>query len=86
MTIHVKPETERLVREEISSGHFQTVDDLIVQGIQAWREMRLREHSPQTSPEARRRAIDRIRELRRGVQLQREGVSLREYAHLGHRY
>lgn len=30
MTIRVKPETERLVQEEIQSGHFQSVDDLIV--------------------------------------------------------
>jgi hypothetical protein len=38
MMVDLKPETERLVQEEIKSGHFHSVDDLIVQGINAWRE------------------------------------------------
>ena len=38
MTVELKPETERLVQEEIKSGHFHTVDELIVQGVHAWRE------------------------------------------------
>ena len=36
--MQLKPETERLVQEEIRSGHFDSVDELIVQGIHAWRE------------------------------------------------
>lgn len=38
MTIRLKPETERIVREELQSGHFQTVDDLIVESVHAWHE------------------------------------------------
>lgn len=38
MQIEIAPETERLVREEISSGHFRSVDDLIKAGVEAWRE------------------------------------------------
>jgi hypothetical protein len=38
MTIEIKPETELLVREEISSGHFRSVDELIVRGLHALRE------------------------------------------------
>jgi Arc/MetJ-type ribon-helix-helix transcriptional regulator len=38
MTITLKPETERLVEEEIQSGHFHSVDEIIVQGVQARRE------------------------------------------------
>jgi Arc/MetJ-type ribon-helix-helix transcriptional regulator len=38
MTIDIKPETEQLVREEIRSGHFDSVDELIVTAIHAWRE------------------------------------------------
>jgi Arc/MetJ-type ribon-helix-helix transcriptional regulator len=38
VTVHLKPETERLVQEEIRSGHFDSVDELIVQGVNAWRE------------------------------------------------
>jgi len=36
--IELKPETEQLVREEIGCGHFRSVDELIVQGVRAWRE------------------------------------------------
>lgn len=36
--IKLKPETEQLVQEEIQSGHFRSVDELIVQGVNAWRE------------------------------------------------
>ena len=38
MNIDIGPETARLVREEISSGHFRTVDDLIKAGVEALRE------------------------------------------------
>jgi len=36
--VKLQPETERLVEDEIKSGHFDTVDELIVQGVEAWRE------------------------------------------------
>jgi Arc/MetJ-type ribon-helix-helix transcriptional regulator len=54
MTVQLKPETERLVQEEISSGHFQSVDELIVESVHAWRE----KHSVAPSseePDKRRR-------------------------------
>lgn len=86
MSIRVTKETERLVQEEIQSGHFKSVDDLILQGVRACREKAQREAALEVSPEARRRAVERIRELRKGVRLERNGMTLREYAHLGHRY
>ena len=38
MTVELKPETERLVQEELRSGHVQSVDELIVYGVEALRE------------------------------------------------
>ena len=38
MHIDSAPETERLVREEMSSGHFRSVDGLIEAGVEALRE------------------------------------------------
>ena len=38
MILELKPETARLVREEIKNGHFHSVDDLIKEGVFAWRE------------------------------------------------
>lgn len=46
MTVELKPETERLVQEEISRGHVHSVDDLIVYGVNALRE---KHHDP-TAP------------------------------------
>jgi Arc/MetJ-type ribon-helix-helix transcriptional regulator len=38
MMVELKPETERLVQEEIRRGNFHSVDDVIVQGVHALRE------------------------------------------------
>jgi len=38
MTVELKPETEQLVEAEIRNGHFRSVDELITEGIYAWRE------------------------------------------------
>ncbi|MGI8745187.1 MAG: hypothetical protein ACR2NN_21970 [Bryobacteraceae bacterium] len=38
MQVELTPETERLVQEEIRSGHFHSVDELIQEAVYAWRE------------------------------------------------
>ena len=81
MTIHLKPETERLVREEIQSGHFQSVDELIVEGVQA---LRAQKHPSGDRRQECLEAAARLRELRRGVTLR--GLSIKDLAHEGHRY
>jgi Arc/MetJ-type ribon-helix-helix transcriptional regulator len=48
MAVELKPETERLVEEEIRSGHFQSVDELIVEGVYALREKS--KSAPLTAP------------------------------------
>jgi len=50
MSIELKPETERLVQEEMRNGNFHSVDELIVEGVQAWREKH------QTDPPAERQS------------------------------
>ena len=92
MSIDVNPETERIVREEIASGHFRSADDLIVAGLHAWREINLAAPAFESAAKddqaaARRKAGEAIRELRKGVTLDRpKGISLREYVHIGHNY
>ena len=44
--MELKPETERLVQEEISRGHVHSVDDLIVYGVNSLRE----KHREATAP------------------------------------
>jgi len=38
MSIEIKPETERLIQEEIQKGHFHSVDEIIIEGVHARRE------------------------------------------------
>lgn len=38
MTIDIKPETQKLLDEEVQSGHFHSVDEVIVESVHAWRE------------------------------------------------
>ena len=51
MTIEITPETERLVREELRQGHFQSIDDLIVYSVQAWRERHLSAEQAKARPQ-----------------------------------
>ena len=53
--MELKPETERLVQEEIRCGHFRSVDELIVKGVHAWREKHQVEPS---EPKPRKKLYD----------------------------
>ena len=58
MTVELKPETERLVQEEIRRGHFHSVDEVIVQGVYALREKSKVEQSTMTPPRPRKKLYD----------------------------
>lgn len=82
MTINVKPETNQLVEEEIRSGHFGSVDEIIVEGVQAWRG----KHRPANGgAEERGAAVDQALEFAREKAIPLEGVSIKELIHEGHR-
>ena len=53
MSIDISPETERLVREELSSGHFRSVDELIISSVNAWREKHGATHTLARTPKHR---------------------------------
>ena len=38
MTIDIQQETQELVQEEIRRGHFRSVDEMIIEGVNAWHE------------------------------------------------
>ena len=58
MTVELKPETERLVQEEIRSGHFHSVDELIVQGVYALRERHRVERPAASAQKPRKNLFD----------------------------
>lgn len=58
MAIDINPETERVVREELRDGHFRSVDELIISGVQAWRECNLSREPSGTGDTAQASRID----------------------------
>ncbi len=57
MSVDLKPETERLVKEELQNGHFASVDEMIAEGVRAWRE----KHGT-APPEHKQNLVDFFRE------------------------
>lgn len=80
MVINIKPETERLVQQELHNGHFHSVDEMIVQGIQTKREGKpsFRDWTHKTPADA----VAHIRELRQGNRLP-SGVTIRDLINEG---
>ena len=67
MVINLKPETERLIEAELKSGHFRSVDEMIVEGVQARREgIPLPRAAGHKTPAE---AVEHIRKLRQGNRL-----------------
>jgi Arc/MetJ-type ribon-helix-helix transcriptional regulator len=83
MPIELKPETERIVQEEIRRGHFRNIDELIVQGVQALHEKASTQSSTRDARTAAE-AVARLRVLRKGISL--GGLRIKDLAHEGHRF
>ena len=85
-----QPELERRVLEGIQSGRFHDVDDLLTKALDALCEKEAASETLHTEPafdtERASQAVARIREIRKGVRLDLNGMSIRELAHLGHKY
>ena len=62
VAVQLKPETERLVQEEIENGHFRSADELIVQGVLALRERSRTEEPIPVSRKPRKNLADILSE------------------------
>ena len=58
MTVELKPETERLVQEEIRNGHIHSVDELIVFGVYALSERSNVGQAAVATPKPRKKLYD----------------------------
>jgi Arc/MetJ-type ribon-helix-helix transcriptional regulator len=81
MTITLTPDQEKAIQDAIRSGVVRSVHEFIESAIGA-----LPQRESEFDPEKASESVTRIRELRKGVRLDRRGMSVREMAHLGHRY
>ena len=86
MTIEIhNPELESILQQRLRAGNFSSVEEML---LDTFKEAQLPASALDEDRKARAlQAADHIRELRKGVTLNRpEGMSLREYAHIGHHY
>jgi hypothetical protein len=76
------PELESILERQLKAGNFASVEDMLLQTFRAAQFPADEQRSAKAIE-----AAARIRELRKGITLERpDGVCLREYAHIGHRY
>jgi hypothetical protein len=81
MTITLTPTQERAIKNAIQAGLVRSVDQFIDTAIEA-----LPHREIAFDKQKAHAAVARIRELRKGVRLDLQGMSLREFAHIGHKY
>jgi Arc/MetJ-type ribon-helix-helix transcriptional regulator len=81
MTITLTPAQERAIQDAIQAGLVRSVDEFIAAAIGA-----LPHREGGFDKEKARAAGARIREIRKGVRLDLKGMSIREFAHIGHKY
>ena len=85
MTIHLTPEQEKIVKEELESGHFRTAEELISQALSALRA------TGTTSPDKGRNNgshREAVRVMMSFVEMNRaslQGISVKDLIHEGHR-
>lgn len=86
MTITLTPEHESIIRAQIATGQFRSVNEVLDRGLAPPKPQR-----PDASEDGKRAktqaAAELIRELRAGITLDRpKGMSLREYARIGQKH
>ena len=81
MTITLTSETERLINEELKSGHYKDAEEVIQRALQMLHA--IHQAAPSKVQECQEAAA-RIRELRKGVTL--GGLKIQDLLHEGHKY
>jgi Arc/MetJ-type ribon-helix-helix transcriptional regulator len=84
MNIRLTPEQERIVEDELKSGHFRTPEEVIDEALQALREKE--QSSGRTASNGEQR--DAVREMLAFIEKNRvrlEGLSVKELVREGHR-
>jgi putative addiction module CopG family antidote len=84
MNIKLTPEQESIVKDELKSGHFRSVEEVIGEALQVLREKE--RSSTASAPNGARR--EAVREMLAFVEKNRvrlEGISVKDLIHEGHR-
>ena len=81
MTITLKPDSERLINEELKHGHYKDAEEVIQRALQT---LHAAHQASLSQVHECQEAAARIRELRKGVTL--GGLKIQDLIHEGHKY
>ncbi len=84
MKIDLTPEQERIVEDELKSGHFRTAEEVIGEALQVLRH-RGKSEATSTPDGAQGEAVREMLEFVEKNRVRLEGVSVKELIHEGHR-
>ena len=84
MTIHLPPDLERIVNEELKSGHFRTAQEVIAEALNALRE-KARSSNAAADYDKRRDAVREMLAFVEKNHVSLNGVSVKQLIHEGHR-
>jgi putative addiction module CopG family antidote len=82
MNINLTPEQEKIIKEELKSGHFRTVEEVVGEALQALREKELSSSAPNG---AHREAVREMLAFVEKNRVRLDGISVKELIHEGHR-
>ena len=83
MAVTLNPEQERIVAEELRSGHYRSAEEVIWQALKALREKGRCRGS--ATAEARRLAVQEMLEFAKRNRTVLGDISIKELIHEGHR-
>jgi Arc/MetJ-type ribon-helix-helix transcriptional regulator len=84
MTIHLTPEQEKIVKEELESGNFRTAEELISQALDALRASGSSSRAGADNG-SHREAVREMMEFVEKNLTSLQGISVKELIHEGHR-
>jgi hypothetical protein len=83
MKIHLPPELEKIVNEELKVGHFRTAEEVIAEALQALREKE-KSSPPNPGYGSQREAVREMLDFVEKNRVRLTGVSVKELIHEGH--
>jgi len=84
MKIKLNPDQEKIIRDELQSGHFRNVEEVIAEALQALREKE-RSQSAATPNGQQRDAVREMLDFVEKNHTRLDTVSVKELMHEGHR-
>lgn len=82
MNINLTPEQERILKDELKSGHFNSVEELIGEALQA---LRAKEKPAATSNGAQQDAVREMLAFVENNHVRLQGITVKELIREGHR-